>query len=210
VAARSPRSDNGPYYFAQTFTALEGSAKELSFQLRTYLGPAPKNFHVPITEVATSGQGMHPSRLLFESETLSLPDSLFAPPTTFTVDLGLLDLVADRSYAFVLDSFVVRQQNVFGTAQAIGGLGYDVGSFLSFGAPFAGDRASHFASNWQEFPGGNVDIAFKMTFVVPEPPSIALVASRALIAGRSTLLRRNRPGNSRLGRAAWSRRGPAA
>jgi len=95
-------------YYAQTFVALPGLAQDLTFAMRDKtVGTVDRGFdlkfRVLLAETTGSPVLTGIGSILFESTTLSLSDG--ADFTTFTVNLGGIDLSDGQSYAWILDAY---------------------------------------------------------------------------------------------------------
>jgi hypothetical protein len=171
-------------YRGQTFQSL--STPSIAEAITVFVGPSldpGARFHLLLTEVDRSS-GFHPTTVLFESATLSVPFSLGT--TAFAVDLQDVLLQADTEYAWILDYFVVAAPGRVSMDTGIqlpgtypGGEAFDfpTGPFLP-----SGTRSDHFASsNWFLFPFPPRDLAFTLELTpvaqVPEPPSLLLLLS---------------------------------
>lgn len=181
-------------YYAQSFIAPGGLAKDMTFYMHPY-GVGDSKFRVLLTEVGTNLGGLHPTTVLFESPTITVTPS--ATLQSVSVSLGFTPLTTGQTYAWVLDAFVAFDGN-----DDIAGLGGstvvetgNVGHFFFYNA-FGGDRSTHFADNWTNswyIPS----MAFEMNFVdavgVPEPSSLAVSGTIALLGlalGRRKLIGR--------------------
>ena len=165
-------------YRGQTFIVPAGEplqADRVSVFFATNTSP-DASFRVLITAVERS-PGLHPTQVLFESETYTLP--ILGGDQEIAVDLGGLLLTPGVEYAWIVDHFVVAP--AMGNTSMSLGLGeyVDGQSFQFPNGPFlpGGTRQDHFASNgWMLEPDGadGDDFAFEIEFSEPVAPARAV------------------------------------
>lgn len=155
-------------YRGQTFRLPPGSPV-LANSLKVFIGPTiaeGADFRILITEVNML-EGLHPTNVLFESETLNvsiLP--LRRTSDEFIVDLKGLLLQPERDYAWIVDHFVAGDEMAAVVSMDTGLGDYSEGTAFSFpNGPFFpdGTREEHFeGNNW--FIPEDRDFAFELTF----------------------------------------------
>lgn len=140
-------------------------------------------FNLLLTEVDTAN-GLHPTKVLFESNPFTIPvggQKIFIP---YMADLGGIPLSGGKLYAFILDIFVslsqVNSDTLWQYATLTGmnsGATYALGNHIYYagdctdpatGLP-CGSREDHFAGSWIEET--SEDMGFKLEYT-PVPPSI--------------------------------------
>jgi len=188
---------NGAAYYGQTFIAPGAGnggrsvAKDLTFTItNTFLGPT--QFRVLVTEVegdtsppsSTGIIDLNPTNVLFESSDLFFSPDYAALPNGFppdsnlqeiTVSFGGLPLDANRTYAFLIDAFVLFDGVQNATSFLAGSSSYSDGQFFFLPNPPGSDRETNFASDWISYQTPGIDLNFSMNFVpVPEPATLAL------------------------------------
>lgn len=189
------RYGEGPDFYAyagQTFTALGPAVTEMTFYLRSNT-PAPNtgnmsNWRILLTETMGGSEwdnpyGIHPTNVLFESETFSY-NSLRV--SSFHVDFGHIPLTPGATYMWIFDSFVVWDSLLDAADISVNIYNpYSEGhSMLAYAWGSSGTRADHFSGNWHHHMG--TDRIFRMTFV-PEPGTAGVLAATG---GLLFLLRR--------------------
>ncbi|MEX2187671.1 MAG: hypothetical protein WD875_12785 [Pirellulales bacterium] len=171
-------------YYAQTFEALPGLAMELTFAMRDRrnIGEIdagyPMRFRVLLAETIGSASDPDLSTIIFESSALSLPDG--SNWTTFTVNLGGIDLMDGSTYAWVLDAYSDFVLGMDGGAASVAYIAEPQagGHAMFLNADNDGHpRSTHFANGvWADQPGS---MAFELTFdeshvdqPLPQPPTL--------------------------------------
>lgn len=156
-------------YYAQSFISDGSPLEQVQFQMGDVSGPDGTDFHLLITETTggtelSNPEGIRPTNVLFESGTLT--KAFGDGNQIFTVNTGNLNLTAGTTYAFVLDAFVTFDGSL-GTSSMGKGSAYADGHFFLFNTE-GGDRATHFAADWDDSLG-SFDLAFSLNPVlVPE------------------------------------------
>ena len=162
-------------YRGQTFIAPQGIAEELTVYVgesNAYEGPV--TYHVLITEINETAEGIQPTYVLFESDPLVTNIGYSTIPPAVTVDLGMLTLSAGEKYAWILDAYVELDNNPPVNPggpypSALVGLN-DIYSdnfpeieriSLNLGPFPSGTRQDHFSGYWPKEP---LDHAFTMKF----------------------------------------------
>ena len=172
--------EQAPAYYAQSFVAV-GNLETVTFLAASASGPDDTDFRVLITETnGGTGAGIHPTNVLFESATLTVPFDPTFPInrlefTQFDINAGGLALSPGTTYTIVLDAFVAYD-GIEGSAGSAQNRNYADGHFFHYGGSVAvGDRTTHFldVANWVD---GRVDddLAFRLVFSIPAPTTLAL------------------------------------
>jgi|GEM_PF-4966624 len=158
---------SGEPYRGQTFRALAGAATKLTVFVGQGTEPGGLNFRVLLTEIDTSN-GIHPTKVLFESEIFNAPFSASRDLQSYSIALGGIALTEGQQYAWILDSFGIGgggfRTASTGTANIFIADPYADGfSFGSVGPfPIGSTRTDHFAGNW--FTRSS-DLAFTLEFM---------------------------------------------
>ena len=166
-------------YQGQTFTTPSSPSPIFAKKLTVFVGSATifygADFRVLLTEVDSTIFGIHPTKVLFESSTLHVPSvPITQPLDAVVIDLGGLRLDANREYAFILDHFVVANNNERVIMTTGVGTNYDEGHgflFLHWAAFPEGTRQDHFASNYWLITA--FDFAFTLAFT-PTPTPVSM------------------------------------
>lgn len=173
-------------YRGQTFMLPQGGIAD---RLTVYVSAniyRSFTFTVLLTEMQTL-TGLHPGRILFESDPFTIPVSGHSDSIAYEADLGGIQLNAGRTYAFILDIYQFLSQAdlpslwQYTTLNGMGeGNAYGDGTYIYFtpdctvpesGLP-CGDRAAHFAGTWTA--GTYEDMGFILAYT-PRPPVLAPV-----------------------------------
>lgn len=164
-SARATFGDSGANYYGQTFVAGDSYLKTLTFELNPFSGRGydATDFRLLIVEIDDAGNP-RPTNILFESETLSAPQT---GSTRFTVDINVA-LTKDTTYAWVLDAYTDRDGQLGLSSVDATGDGYAGGHFFYLGG---GDRDAAFAADWGDHKES--DLAFDMEFSAGPPTSSA-------------------------------------
>lgn len=180
-------------FVAQSFE-LAGASRldDFSFLVHTSSSNYASTFRVLVTDIETgTSAGFHPTNVLFESETFSLPAQTRLQ--LYTVSLGQTFLDAGR-YAIVIDGYTTNNQAAlyYRTAQSDS---YPDGSlnFLSVSnSATGGSRSDYFVAS-APWTATGVDLAFRLQFTpaaVPEPSSLIAAVSAAIILAGVAMRRR--------------------
>lgn len=163
-------------YYGQLFQVpvLQGSGRpvrplDLAFTVTRTVG-APSKFRVLIVEV--EGDTTPPSSVgavtfvattvLWESEDITLEGVVGPTPVTVTFD-GL-KLEADRTYAFLLDAFVLFDGRASYAEFSASSSSYDDGYFFFLPNPPGATRIENFGRTWIAFASPGIDLEFTMRF----------------------------------------------
>ncbi|MDD3618425.1 MAG: hypothetical protein PHX57_03405, partial [Desulfobulbaceae bacterium] len=151
------------------------------------------SFHLLLTEVDTAN-GLHPTRVLFESEPLDIPRGV-SDILPRTADLGGIELRGGQVYAFILDIFVTLREirpdpaTLWHYATLTGmnrEAAYAGGEHISLqidcedpltGLP-CGSRESHFAASWTVEEAEDMGFILEyntVPFQIPIVPALELL-----------------------------------
>jgi len=171
-------------YRGQTFMFSE---QVLAEKLTVYLSAniyQSFTFHLLLTEIDTTN-GVHPTKVLFESSPFVIPVAGTNDFIPYTADLGGILLSANKTYAFILDIFISLNQidtDVLWQYSTLTGMNRD--AVYPFGEYFyleekctdsltrlpCGGRSDHFAGSWVVEPSEDMGFVFEYT---PVPPSFS-------------------------------------
>ena len=155
-------------YRGQTFKPNEDiTAESLTVHLGSTISTAI-DFRILIVEVVETPE-FHPTNILYESSTISIPQSFETPPQSVTVDLENITLNAGQTYAWILDGFVAYDGTNKSAPTAINNQNsYTEGYMIDFppNPLYLGTREEHFADTWM------VDMDTDMPFTLEYRPII--------------------------------------
>jgi hypothetical protein len=180
-------------YRGQTFILPETVRAD---KLTVFISPSifqAFSFHLLLTEVDTAN-GLHPTRVLFESEPLDIPRGV-SDILPRTADLGGIELRGGQVYAFILDIFVTLREirpdpaTLWHYATLTGmnrEAAYAGGEHISLqidcedpltGLP-CGSRESHFAASWTVEEAEDMGFILEyntVPFQIPIVPALELL-----------------------------------
>ena len=142
-------------YRGQTFQFPQAvTAQSLTVFVASAIDPI--EFHILIVEMDTTNVDttnvVYPTRVLFESDTVSLPPVNTTEMTPITVDLGGISLAANQTYGWLLDAFVtnVPEHVNASTGTELSDIYADGFMFSLTSGPFGlpGTREDHFAGGF--------------------------------------------------------------
>jgi hypothetical protein len=163
-------------YYGQLFKVpvLQGTGRpirplDLTFTVTRTVG-APSKFRVLVAEVegdttpplSTGAVTFVPTTVLWESEDLVLEGVV--SPTPVIVDFKGLELEAGRTYAFLLDAFVLFDGSTSYTEFSGGPSSYNDGYFFFLPNPPGATRLENFGRTWITLANPGISLDFTMRF----------------------------------------------
>jgi hypothetical protein len=158
-------------YRGQTFKGVSGLAEQLTVFMNGSSDPPGIDFRILLAEMDTTA-GIHPSKVIFESNILHVPEDPTRKIFSFSIDLEDIPLKGNQTYAIVFECTKIGW--IIDVINAA--IGIDVHGSYQKGVIFNpiemlppwSTRADYFDGLWES--SDETDLAFRLTFS-PQPSS---------------------------------------